>query len=72
MHPGSRLWFCKIIPEAACDKLQLSLRVFYAANERLALKNIKQSKRGNFTNSFSRHYLNYKEANKKLIIILGS
>ncbi len=47
---GSRLWFCKIIPEAACDILILA--IFPAANERSALENIDQSRGREFWRGF--------------------
>ncbi len=56
MRTGSRLWFCKIIPEAACDKLIFAH--FPAANERSALENIDQSQRREFEEGFSKHFQN--------------
>jgi hypothetical protein len=49
------------------------LRIFPAANDRLALENIEQSQirefTGRFQKAFSKLVSNFKEANKKLIII---
>jgi hypothetical protein len=66
MLTGSRLRFCKIIPEAACDKLVLALR-------QSALDQIEQTQRRKFEDGFSKHFqklvINFKEAAKMLVIV---
>ncbi len=58
MHTGSRrLWFCKIIPEAAWDKFILA-RIFPTVNERLALENINHRREENFEEGFSKRFQN--------------
>ncbi len=63
MLTGSRLWFCKIIPEGACD------------NERSALENIDQSQIREFWGGFQKAFSKtspvstFNEANKKLITV---
>ncbi len=50
-----------------------SLRIFPAANERSGLENIDQSQRREFLGGFQQAFLkfasNFKEVNKKLIIV---
>ncbi len=71
MHTGSRLWFCKIIQKATCNKLILAH--FLATHERSALENIDQSQRREFLRrdsvSIFKLRSKFKEANKKLIIV---
>ncbi len=67
MLTGSRLWFCKIIPQKLPDTSWF-LRIFPAANEESALENIDQWQRrefwGGYEWSFSKFVNNFKEANK--------
>ncbi len=60
---GSRLWFCTIIQEAACDKLILAH--FPSSQREVGIRKHRSiTKKGIVSN--------YKEANKKLILVKGS
>jgi hypothetical protein len=55
MLTGSQLWFLKIIPEAARDKIILAH--FHAANESSAPENIDQLREGNSAEGLSKHLI---------------